>query len=225
VEHDFFELWNNNQKLLLQRNQLLKTGRIKTIQKAEQKAWDLPFAQANEEVRRRRAPCVAEVQQAVNAHLGLFPAFEGISIHLKFSGGWPADKCLIDILESEYQTDVKKGFTGKGGHRADLFITLEDGRPAKEILSRGQKKILAMVMRLAQAQLVKASTSHSPVLLVDDLFAELDEENTRVVCSLLEGLDAQVFLSALEKPKVNYGSFFKQSSKVFHVEHGVLKEL
>lgn len=89
------------------------------------------------------------------------------------------------------------GFTQHGPQRADLRIRL-GRRPAVEVLSRGQQKLVVSALKLAQGRLLEQSTGRSCLYLVDDLPAELDAEHRRVFCRLLETMRCQAFITSVE---------------------------
>lgn len=236
VEQDFYSCWKRNQKLLKQRNHLLRSNKGKPKTKTsslELRAWDLQFIAANEEMSALRKPYIQALESVVNGYLSCFPAFENIcveenkvesfSLRIDFFQGWQENRLLVDVLEQDLVMDMSRGFTHSGGHRGDLLITVKQ-QPAKEYLSRGQKKLLALVMRLAQVITLLKIKKRSPILLIDDLFAELDEQSASIFCSLIESLDIQVFLTSLSDFE-NKNVYFKQEPRMFHVEQGLIKTL
>ena len=89
--------------------------------------------------------------------------------------------------------------------------------------SRGQQKLLVCALRLAQITHLKKETNQESVLLVDDLAAELDIQHRQSLIELLIDTHAQLFVTATE-----HNSFVlppEIESKMFHVEHGELKEV
>ena len=86
-----------------------------------------------------------------------------------------------------------------GPGRDDLEVTAL-GRPASESLSRGQKRRLVLALILAAGRLVEARIGRKPVLLFDDLAAELDAEGRVAAGTALAGTGWQVFLTGVEDP-------------------------
>ena len=89
--------------------------------------------------------------------------------------------------------------------------------------SRGQQKLLVCAMRLAQITHLKENTGQQSVLLVDDLAAELDIKHRNSLIDLLIDTEAQLFVTATEQNSFALPSEIE--SKMFHVEHGILKEV
>ena len=82
----------------------------------------------------------------------------------------PADTAS---LRDTRRRDLARGVTSVGPHRDELQIDL-DGRPAANFASRAQQRAVALSMRLAEADFIAAASSDAPVLLLDDVFSELD---------------------------------------------------
>jgi DNA replication and repair protein RecF len=97
----------------------------------------------------------------------------GLGLQIGFSRGWPAGQSLATTLLADEARDKERGITTHGAHRADL--TLRMGRyAARDVLSRGQQKLAAVAMTLAQLQCLQATAQLRPTLLLDDPAAELD---------------------------------------------------
>ena len=96
-------------------------------------------------------------------------------------------------------SDLQLGHTGSGAHRDDLFLAI-DGKPAKEFGSQGQKKSLALSLKLAQAEIYSKRRKESPVVLLDDVMGELDEARQAVVSTIVR--EMQVFVTTCHPESV-----------------------
>ena len=88
-----------------------------------------------------------------------------------------------------------------GPHRDELQLLL-NGRPAAQFGSEGQKRTLAIALKLAQAHLITCLHGTPPVLLIDDIMGELDAKRRGGFMPLLEGVQqssGQVFMTATEQ--------------------------
>ncbi len=92
------------------------------------------------------------------------------------------------------ERDLRRGHTGDGPHRHDLLLVAEK-RPAREVLSSGQTKVLAAALRLAALQQVESSRDESLPVIIDDVDAELDGEALLRLIDLL-GEQRQLFFSS-----------------------------
>ncbi len=149
---------------------------------------------------------VAEVLDELEA--GFRPTF-------RYHPGWSGSS-LEAVLSRNREREVGLGHTLGGPHRAELRMEVE-GRPAARVLSRGQQKLLVYAMGLAQLELVSDALGEYPVLLVDDLPAELDGRRSRAVYGWIGRRPVQAFVTAIEGPSGEVAV-----DRVFHVEQGVV---
>ena len=103
------------------------------------------------------------------------------------------DRPLSEALEHSLDADERAGFTTVGPHRDD-FRLLISGAAAADYASEGQQRTLATALVLAQAGLLLVETGHAPILLIDDIFGELDPARRISLLSLLPS-DSQVFIT------------------------------
>ena len=119
-------------------------------------------------------------------------------------------RCFRQRLEQGWETDVRRRTTCAGPHRDDLLFVLEmDGRrvSARAFGSGGQRRTLALALRLAEAATIRRQRKTEPVLLLDDAFAELDPGRSGRVLALMEAeAPGQVILTAPKESDVRLRS-------------------
>lgn len=158
--------------------------------------------------------------QLINANLKDFlPEF---CFEISYYRGWEKGYTLADSILKNRSRDQKYGFLSVGPHKADLRIKTQ-GVNAYEILSRGQLRMLVAGMQLAQTQYLHAQTAKSSIFLLDDVGAELDEEKRKVFISRLNTSDTQLFVTAIDIKQLEFLENYTDK-KVFHVEHGQVRE-
>ena len=110
---------------------------------------------------------------------------------------------LGEALEQSLEADERAGFTTVGPHRDDFLLAI-GGVRAADFASEGQQRTLATALQLAQASFLQVETGRAPVLLIDDIFGELDPARR---CALLAMLpeDAQVFITTTHLHWLNGG--------------------
>ncbi|MCL6414240.1 DNA replication/repair protein RecF [Aestuariirhabdus sp. Z084] len=221
VEHRFISLWKHFQGALKQRNHLLRYGKIDS---SVLSVWDAELC--------KNAPLLDEMRQAYFKQLA--PLFREIAqrfdlgvdeqeLTLLYHRGWDSKASYEEVLEKNYERDLKSGYTHMGPHRSDLYIRV--GRSnAIDRLSRGQQKVLVCALKLAQARLFQQLMERATVFLVDDLAAELDKHHRQVLCDELAKLDCQVFVTCIEQSSLAGMWPDDARIKVFHVEHGNISE-
>ncbi len=121
---------------------------------------------------------------------------------------------LLSVLEVARRDDIKQGATAAGPHRDEWRVWL-DGSDIRSFGSRGQQRCAALALRLAERELLAEASGEAPLLLLDDVLSELDEERRRRLLSLA-GRDSQVFLAATAL----HGQALPPGSTVFAVEQG-----
>ena len=142
-----------------------------------------------------------------------------ISVEMAYKNGW-GDQELAKVLGETLDNDVKSGSTGAGPHRADLSLRVGE-RDAGATLSRGQGKLVAIGLVLAQAQLLKGCTGQRSVVLIDDLGAELDSAHGLRMLTLLQSSDCQVISTSTRPPGEEFeGLVGSEDLAMFHVEQG-----
>ncbi|GAA6136079.1 DNA replication/repair protein RecF [Oceaniserpentilla sp. 4NH20-0058] len=218
VEPNFIHLWRNFKKAHKTRNALLRSG---SASEGERKIWHESLAKfANQinnyrqEYIKRLKPVFDEFMERLNPKLG---------ITMSFYQGWGKDRDYLELLEESWPSDLKMGFTQLGPQRADLRIKA-NGLPAMEVLSRGQQKMVVCALKLAQAQIYRDVSNRPCIFLVDDLCAELDLNHRKALCSLLEELECQVFVTAVEAEQIAdcWSQESRSNMSTFHVEHGAI---
>jgi len=119
-----------------------------------------------------------------------------VSVEIEYQPGWDKKIGLGQLLTQTWTQDCRRGFTGYGPHRADLLFLVE-GRKARNILSRGESKLLTVAILIGLATILAQTISQTPVLLVDELASELDLQNRERFFSALKATGAQVFVTAV----------------------------
>ncbi|MGQ9424819.1 DNA replication/repair protein RecF [Gilvimarinus sp. F26214L] len=216
VEPSFMGIWRNLQHCLKHRNSLVRRGRIST---AELEPWDLQLGGLSADIDGIRRASFDALMEALGPPESLLPGVG--SLEMSYRRGWRAGEDYRTILEQSLESDLQRGFTQTGPHRADIRITV-NGENAAEVLSRGQQKVLVAALVVGQGRVFKRLAQRQVVYLVDDLPAELDVSHSRQLGTWLDELDAQVFVTGVEKDSLTgmWPSDQLVHAHVFHVEHG-----
>ena len=211
VEPDFLTLWRRYSRALKQRNALLKAR----VRDAQLDAWDQELADAGEPLTRRRMAYLEALEPLLQATAGEFAPTLGTA-RLVYHPGWSREALpLADALLVARDRDLANGFTSVGPHRADWRIDYA-GLPGREALSRGQGKLTALAVLMAQAEHYALSRGEWPVVALDDLASELDRSHQRRVLSRLLASGAQVIVTGTEVPAAV--AELGASAEVFHVK-------
>jgi DNA replication and repair protein RecF len=113
------------------------------------------------------------------------------------------ERALSRALESRRALDLKRGITSAGPHRDDLELSLaeddETGRELRAFGSAGQQRTAAIALRVLERETLRASRDASPLLLLDDPFAELDTRRSARILELLAGEGAAQIVLAVPR--------------------------
>lgn len=217
VEHRFYPVWQRFQRILKQRNAALQQG----LPAAQLKSWDFELVAVAEELTLLRRDFVDKLRVLFFPQLATLIEISGLS--LEYYQGWEEGTDLMQRLASNYQTDVRLGYTQFGPQKADLVIKLLN-TPVQDVLSRGEQKLLVIALLLAQGVLLRQLTPKRCVYLLDDIAAELDIDHRYQVMRTLADLQAQVFITTADANVLNEMRNCV-TSKLFHVEHGRIESL
>ncbi len=178
------------QRVLLQRNELLKrqNDTDAATWDAHVFAWDVAFVELAETLVRFRA----EFIQTSNQHLSrLYSSMAGAdhSVTVSYDSAMPQynyAQNLLKQLELRRHADAMRGFTSLGPHRDDFIVAL-DGHPASETASRGEMRTIMLAYKLLEVELQEELYGFSPLILMDDVFSELDSSREQQLMEALRG--------------------------------------
>lgn len=213
VEQRYREAWRRYERILRQRNAALR-GPDRRLAPA----WDNELVQAATQVSAMREALLGGLEPLLLPFLADW--LPGVSVQLRYRAGWSRDRSFAEALQASRESERERGFTQVGPHRADLAI-FANGVPARDWLSRGQQKILVIALLLAVTRRLQDEAPGDPILLVDDLAAELDGERRQQIVQAFLASGAQLFATATARDQLPLGT----DARWFHVEHGVLREM
>lgn len=211
---DYHEHWRRYRHLLSQRNAALRDRSSARLLSS----WDAALGEAGHALDLARNAHVHALLPYLDALTQDLPEAHGLA--LEYRRGWSADESLAQSLAHSLQRDRTAGFTQVGPHRAELQCRLS-GRPVAQVASRGQQKSVVLLLKMAQCLWMNETLGHPPVVLIDDLPSELDAYHRDWLTACLQGLGAQVFITAIESDQVPLTGW--DSRRMFHVEHGTLR--
>ena len=172
------------EKALKQRNALLKQckGRLDEAAALTLDVWDLKLAQAGEELTRLRRDLAVRLSP-VTTQAYRDVAGETSEVRLVYVSEWSSEG-LAGALVASRADDVRRGTTLVGPHRDDLLVLLND-MPSRTHSSQGEQRSLALGLRLGVHRLVTDRMGVPPVLLLDDVFSELDPGRSAALLAAL----------------------------------------
>ncbi len=125
-------------------------------------------------------------------------------------------KNLLEKLEKNHFREIKLGTTLYGPHRDELEFYLDD-KNLKNFGSQGQKRMAVLAMKLAEIDIFKEFKNENPILLLDDIFSELDNTKKNNIIKYIAS-DIQVVITTTDLKKVSKNSF--KSMSIFKIKNG-----
>lgn len=182
---------------LAQRNALLARLRAGRGSAASLTSWDRQFARYGLALMRDRAEAVAAIQEsfpALAASLGL-DGEPTVSYRPRSRATEPEE--LAAELAERLESDVERGFTGHGPHRDDLAFTRE-GHDLRAFGSQGQHRLALLSLLLAEREAIARRRGATPLMLLDDVMSELDDQRRRALVDLLRGTGGQSVITTTD---------------------------
>lgn len=192
---DYLQEFRRFYRLLKQRNALLKTD----FRSHEKAAWDREYIQSASAIVTARlhylavfAPLLKERYSAICG------GTENVALRYQHSFACPDandySRHLAHQLEQLHEREKEQQRTLCGPHLDDVEFLL-DGHSIRRFGSQGQKRSLAIAARLTQARLILQKNQDPPILMFDDVLADLDEARSRNIISMLAP-DHQIFIAS-----------------------------
>jgi DNA replication and repair protein RecF len=162
-------------KVLRQRNALLRqaAGRLDEAAAFTLDVWDERLSDSGEALAAARAGLLERMRPVLAATYDTL-AREPAEVTARYDAPW-RDTGLAAALRAARAADVRRGVSTVGPHRDDIVFTIE-GAPARTYASQGEQRTLALALRLAVHDVVTDTSGSPPVLLLDDVFSELDPD-------------------------------------------------
>ena len=169
-------------RTLAQRNALLKQNPTK----ARLFPWDIRLSQLAGVLVRNRAGLTVKINKDFGK---LYKELSRTKtkVTAEYGNTWLADAYesrFLSKLETSLADDRQRGFTASGPHREDLIV-LFDGRPAQEVASRGEIRTAILALKIIELKIVEEVREVTPLLLLDDVFSELDGKRRHALTDYL----------------------------------------
>lgn len=207
-----YNLMNYN-KILMQRNKLLKDIYFHPEYEDTLEIWDAQMVQYGSQVIRAREEFISQLNDII------------YDIHRKLSGG--REDLLVtyeknvsiedfsDTIQRNREKDIKLKMSHTGPHRDDLSFMVRDV-DIRRFGSQGQQRTTALSLKLAEIELVKEKSRDLPVLLLDDVLSELDGNRQHYLLDSIDGVQTLITCTGIDDFVEN--NF--QIDRLFYVEDG-----
>ncbi len=208
-------------RCLEQRNALLRTAREQSVAESAFEVWEVPIGEHGAALRSARRQYLAQLAQPLQelqAILGQGERFEALDSPCDESEGAEA---LTALLASTRAHDVARGSTSVGPHRDDVNL-LVDGKSVRLFGSQGQQRTAAISLKLASLRVAREVLGGQPMLLLDDIFSDLDAFRRETLVQIVLEHGGQTILTCTEPSLA--GEDILRRAKLFRVERGTVRE-
>jgi len=170
-------------RALLQRNELLKHPQENSQSwRNNLFAWDIKFVQYATNIAQKRAKFLQANEPRIK---NLYESLTGknTQLSIEYSATAPLenyDQSLLNRLEKAREYEIVTGFTSVGPHREDFAIFLHD-QPAIKVASRGEMRTIMLAFKLLELELQTEISQSRPLILLDDVFSELDATREKLL--------------------------------------------
>lgn len=195
IKPDFSKTRRDFKRTLAQRNALLKQPASQTENQLF--AWNIRLSELAGTLVSARRQLIKQLNQSFPAIYKKLSASR-TTVELSYDSKLPAqnyESNLLKHLEQNVLLDYQRGFTGFGPHRDDLAVIIK-GQPAQNIASRGEIRSLVLGLKILEINLLEQATGHKPIILLDDVFSELDGARRQALTKYLNNY--QTFITTTD---------------------------
>lgn len=227
----YYDLLVKYNRVLSQRNRLLKEIRDSQATQTELQPWDKEFCGLATAITQKRLRALTKLQTIVaRIYASLTKNKESLTVkyELKENNGrllYPQEAAEIAVelyeqrLKERTPLDILRGNTGIGPHRDDLFLLL-DNLSLRSFGSQGQQRSGALALKLSQLEYVRQEIGEYPLLLLDDVMSELDDQRRAQLLLFIDGR-VQTFITVNDKkliPELANNAYFRISNGTIYEE-------
>lgn len=219
----YYQAYQHYQRVLLQRNNALRAiGEGSSADSIE--IWDMQLARYGAEIWRKRLALVTKLAaRARDWHAEISSGDEELSLRLlpaldRLEGeDW--EQSLLTQLQEGRAKEIARGQTLAGPHRDDLDLTI-NGHEAKAFASQGQQRTVVLALKLAELDVFRQEAAEPPLLLLDDVLAELDIRRQNALLAAIGG-EVQTFVTSTHLS--DFTAAWIDAAEIFSVHRGSVR--
>lgn len=160
--------------------------------------WDVLLARYGADIAWARAQAVSYMAERItSSYQQVSDTADTVWLSYEQAAGGSTQQELLDALGASRQKDMAIGFTTVGPHRDDMQVTF-NGAPALDIASRGEVRSIILAIKLLEIAAIAQLSEKQPVVLLDDVFSELDDDRQRRLVGLT---DATMIITSNRAPE------------------------
>jgi DNA replication and repair protein RecF len=206
---------------LEQRNALLKTAREHPVEASAFEVWEAALAEHGAILRTLRGEYVAQLRPILAQFQSELGQCEGLEAKIVPADPAEEQEQFIRLLRESRPQEIARGSTSVGPHRDDLALSL-DGSPVRLFGSQGQQRSTAISLKLAAMKVIQDRLGAPPLLLLDDIFSDLDSRRRETLVEIVADHAGQTVLTCTESSLT--GPKILGQAKLFTVERGTVRQ-
>jgi DNA replication and repair protein RecF len=220
VEHRFSKSWSEFNRVLKQRNACLRNQ----VDNTTLNYWSEIFCQQSDIIAQYREEYLTLLSNELSIWTNILLPDICSKIKVQYLRGWKQGASLSETVRANIDKEKLVGYSINGTHKFDIKFLLNK-KPIESQLSRGQQKLFLVALTFAQAKLIERVKRLKPILLIDDVGAELDFNSRLMLQEAIKMLNCQVIITAIDKVAVEPLVPSNEKYKMFHVKHGVISAI
>ena len=235
VNSYYHHLLKKYRHVLKQRNNLLKKMQYENNDKNNDmlEIWNEQLSTLGSKIISKRIEVIKKIKILARLKQRKITAGKE-NLNIKYENRLQED--ITDIAEKDFklifkekltdnkQQEIKRGYTTIGPHRDDILLEIND-KDVRKFGSQGQQRTVALSLKLAELEFMKSETGEYPVLLLDDVFSELDNERKKLLLDIM-GNKIQTFITGTEYKNLKFvKKVMSKQPGMFMVNQGIFKQL
>lgn len=214
----YYNLIQRYDKVLLQRNRLLKMVHDKSLLVDQIEVWNTQLAYLAGLIVKTRKNFIQKLSQPASDALKFISKDEDdLTISYIGAKGETAKEIEEEVLKSLHnnlERDMELGYTSIGPHRDDIKFEL-NGRDMRIFASQGQQRSTVLALKVAEMKVFEEELGEKPIFVLDDVFSELDSARQKKMLEMLEGTQVMMTGTVFRfKPKESYIQFEVKDAKI-----------
>lgn len=196
VNPHYYTALRTYKRILTQRNSLLKRIKEGIASESDLEVWDQQLAEQGDILIHERTKTVEFLNQRLSTIYGQIAQQED-RVEAKYHCALNGAQNMAEALQASLPKDLRAEFTTVGPHRDDIEFFL-NGRSLSSHASRGEYRSLLLAMKLLELTFYEEKSREKPILLLDDVFSELDPERQKMLLNSIDGYQTVITTTHME---------------------------
>jgi len=200
-------------RTLSQRNALLKRPSREVVQQVF--AWDVRLGETGARIAEEREKLIKKINLKLSGTYSKIARSKNKLI-INYQPMFPINRygsAMVSGLSTRLNQDIERGFTSVGPHRED-FLPQINNKPMEEVASRGEMRSLLLALKTIELELVRDTGGQPALLLLDDVFSELDSQRRQALVNLIK--DYQTILTTTDADAIV--DYFSPNYKIINLD-------